>query len=152
MRLLAKQLKEVADPSIIIPTSRNIAETVDLSAEERDRLVTDAASQPAQILALDLSLRYINDEPDRHRSLAASWSGLRFARQRHNKCANYDTIRTGTCAPIVLARTSTASYSLLCLEETSLAREHFNKLGDAAVELLDCVRTDVESGNLHVAA
>lgn len=151
MRSLAEQLIAVADPSIIVPTSRNIAESVDLSAEERDSLVADAASLSAQILALASSLQDPDDEPDLYRSLAALWLEMRFAWQRQNMVANYDTIRTGTCEPIVLARASTASYFLLRLEAL-LAREHLDKLGDTAVELLDCVRTDVENGNLCVAA
>jgi len=151
MRSLAEQLIAVADPSIIIPTSRNIAESVDLSAEERDSLVADAASLSAQILALASSLQDPDDELDLYRSLAALWLELRFTWQRQNMVANYDTIRTGTCAPIVLARASAASYLLMRLESL-LAREHLDKLGDTAVELLDGLRTNVVTGNLHVAA
>ncbi len=151
MRSLAEQLLEVADSSIMVPTCRNIAESVDLNTTDKEELVADAASMSAQILSLAASLQDPDDEPDLYRSLAALWLELRFAWQRHNMVANYDTMRTGTCAPIVLARASVASYFLLRLEAL-LAREHLDKLGDTAVELLDSVRTDVESGNLGVTA
>ncbi len=151
MRSLAQQLLEVADPSIVVPTCRNIAESVDLNAREKEDLAAEAESLSAQITSLASSLQHPDDEPDLYRSLAALWLELRFAWQRHNMVANYDTIGTGSCAPIVLARASTASFFLQRIEAL-LAREHLDKLGDTAVELLDSVRTDVDSGNLGVAA
>ena len=151
MGSLAEQLSSVADASIIVPSCREIAESVDLSTEDRDGLVVDAATLSAQILALAASLQDPEDEPDLYRSLAALWLELRFAWQRHNMVANYDTIRTGTCAPIVLARASMASYVLLRIEAL-LAQEHLDKLGDTAVELLDSVRSDVERGDFRLAA
>ncbi len=151
MLSLAQQLLEVADSSVMVPTCRNIAESVELNAKEKESVMAESASLSAQIVSLATSLQHPDDEPDLYRSLAALWLELRFAWQRHNMVANYDTISTGTCAPIVLARASVASYFLLRLEAL-LTRQHLDKLGDSAVELLDSVRTDVESGNLSVAA
>ncbi len=151
MKPLAALLVDVADAAAVVPVCRNIAESVELSPAERDCVMNEAATVCEQLQALGQSLADPEDEADLYRSLAAMWLELRFAWQRHNLVANYDTIRTGTCAPIVLVRASVASYILQRIESL-LSTDHRDRLGDTAVQLLDVVRDEVEQGNLHVGA
>ncbi len=150
MSSLAKLLVDVADPTVIVMVVRNITETVELPPEQTAAVVGEARAVCEQLRALAASLEDPEDEPDLYRSLAAVWLELRFAWQRHNLVANYDTMRTGSCAPIVLARASTASYMLQRIEML-LSADHRDRLGDTAVQLLDVVRDEVAGGSLHVA-
>ncbi len=151
MKALAALLVDVADSKAVVPVCRNIAESVELSPAEREGVVKEAANVCQQLQALGESLADPEDEADLYRSLAAMWLELRFAWQRHNLVANYDTVRTGTCAPIVLVRASVASYILQRIESL-LSSDHRDRLGDTAVQMLDVVRDDVEQGNLRVGA
>jgi hypothetical protein len=149
MLTLSAQLLNVADLVVVGSVTRNIAESIELPAAERDALIVDAETLCVQITDLAHALHEDEDEHDLYTSLAALWLELRFVWQRHNLVANYNTMRAGTCAPIVLARASVASFVLQRIEQL-LDRQHLDKLGDSAVQLLDTVREDVERGNLHV--
>jgi hypothetical protein len=151
MDTLSAQLLQVADVDVVGSVTGNIAESVELSAAERDGLITDARTLCAQISDLATALHEDEDEHDLYTSLAALWLELRFVWQRHNLVANYNTMRSGTCAPLVLARASVASFVLQRIEQL-LDQTHRDRLGDSAVELLDTVRADVERGNLHVVS
>ena len=145
MTTLSAQLLQVADSSIVDSACRTITETVELTAAERAIVLTEVSRLCAQMVELSTALADIEDEPDLYRSLAALWLELRFTWQRHNLVANYNTIRTGTCSPMVLVRASVASY-LLDRMESLLERDHRDQLGDTAVQLLDVVRDDIERG------
>lgn len=143
MPTLASQLLRIADASVIATDTRTIAESLDLATEVRDQVVTDALRLCADITSLAEAMGEAEDEPELYRSLAALWLELRFEWQRHNLVANYGTMRTGDCPPLVMVRASVASYVLNRIEAL-LAREHLERLGDSAVEMLDTLREDVE--------
>lgn len=142
MSTLAEQLLRVADREIVTIASRSIIEEVHLATDQRELVLAESQELCAQIESLALALPLPEDEPELYRSLAALWLELRFQWQRHNLVANYDTVLKGECSPLVLVRASAASYMLSRIEEL-LAEEHRERLGDAAVEVLDRLREDV---------
>lgn len=143
MPTLAEQLSLVADPIVVRIAATSIADEVSLGEAERDDVVNTSLSLCTQIASLASAMSDPEDETELYRSLAALWLELRFQWQRHNLVANYDTMLKGGCAPIVLARASSASYMLNRIESL-LVEEHRFKLGDSAVEMLDRLREDVE--------
>ncbi len=143
MPTLAEQLSLVADPIVVRIAATSIADEVSLGEAERDDVVNTSLSLCTQIASLASAMSDPEDETELYRSLAALWLELRFQWQRHNLVANYDTMLKGGCAPIVLARASSASYMLNRIESL-LIEEHRFKLGDSAVEMLDRLREDVE--------
>jgi hypothetical protein len=143
MTSLASQLAQIANPDIITSDVRSITQSIELSADASDQVVADSLRLCADINSLASAMNEAEDEGELYRSLAALWLELRFEWQRHNLVANYETIRTGDCPPVVMVRASAASYVLQRIE-TLLAREHLDKLGDSAVDLLDVLREDVD--------
>lgn len=144
MPTLASQLIRIADATIIAADAGAIADTMELEAPLKEQVVGDALRLCADITSLAKAMgEDQEDEPELYRSLAALWLELRFEWQRHNLVANYGTIRTGECPPLVMVRASVASYMLNRIEAL-LARDHLDKLGDSAVDLLDTLREDVD--------
>lgn len=143
MSSLAAQLLRIADATIVAADIGAIAQSIDLDATARDMVVNDALRLCEDIQSLADAMNEVEDEPELYRSLAALWLELRFEWQRHNLVANYGTIRTGECPPLVLVRASAASYILQRIEAL-LARDHLDRLGDSAVSMLDVLREDVE--------
>lgn len=143
MPTLAARLAHIADEAIIAADIREITQTVEISAPAANDVVQDGLRLCADINALAQAMYEGEDEPELYRSLAALWLELRFEWQRHNLVANYETIRSGTCPPLVLVRASASSYILQRIE-TLLAREHLDRLGDSAVDLLEVLREDVD--------
>lgn len=143
MTSLASQLAHIADQTIISSDIRAITQSIDLSADASEQVVADSLRLCADINALADAMNEAEDEAELYRSLAALWLELRFEWQRHNLVANYETIRAGTCPPMVLVRASATSYVLQRIE-TLLAREHLDRLGDSAVDLLETLREDVD--------
>lgn len=143
MTSLASQLAHIADQTIISSDIRAITQSIDLSADASEQVVADSLRLCADISALADAMNEAEDEAELYRSLAALWLELRFEWQRHNLVANYETIRSGTCPPMVLVRASATSYVLQRIE-TLLAREHLDRLGDSAVDLLETLREDVD--------
>jgi len=143
MPTLAEQLSLVADSTVVRIAATSIADEVSLGEAERDDVVNTSLSLCTQIASLASAMSDPEDETELYRSLAALWLELRFQWQRHNLVANYDTMLKGGCAPIVLARASSASYMLNRIESLMI-EEHRFKLGDSAVEMLDRLREDVE--------
>jgi hypothetical protein len=150
MPTLASQLIRIADAAVIATDTRVIAESLELPADVRAQVVDDAMRLCSDITSLAEAMGEDEDEPELYRSLAALWLELRFEWQRHNLVANYDTMRTGTCAPLVMVRASVASYVLDRIEAL-LAQEHRDRLGDSAVDMLDALRTDVEHARVTSA-
>ena len=151
MPTLAEQLSLVADPDAVRIAARSITDEVALGDAERDDVIATSISLCAQIASLASAMSDPEDETELYRSLAALWLELRFQWQRHNLVANYDTMLKGGCAPIVLARASSASYMLNRIESL-LVEEHREKLGDSAVEMLDRLREDVERAATRTGA
>lgn len=142
MPTLAEQLLLVADLDAVQLAILSITDEVVLVDAERDDVIATSLSLCTQITWLANAMSDPEDETELYRSLAALWLELRFQWQRHNLVANYDTMLKGGCAPIVLARASSASYMLNRIESL-LVQEHREKLGDSAVEMLDRLREDV---------
>ncbi len=151
MPTLAEQLSLVADPAAVQVAVHSITDEVAVSDAERDDVLATARSLCTQISSLASAMSDPEDENELYRSLAALWLELRFQWQRHNLVANYDTMLKGSCAPIVLARASSASYMLNRIESL-LVEEHREKLGDSAVEMLDRLREDVERASTRAGA
>lgn len=143
MPTLAEQLSLVADQDAVRIAVHSIIDEVALGEVERADVSSTTLSLCTQIASLASAMSDPDDETELYRSLAALWLELRFQWQRHNLVANYDTMLKGSCAPIVLARASAASYMLDRIESLLVA-EHREKLGDSAVEMLDRLREDVE--------
>jgi len=149
MTSLASQLAHIADQTIISSDIRAITQSIDLSDDASEQVVADSLRLCADITALADAMNEAEDEVELYRSLAALWLELRFEWQRHNLVANYETIRSGTCPPMVLVRASATSYVLQRIE-TLLAREHLDRLGDSAVDLLETLREDVDRSRATV--
>lgn len=134
---------QIADATIVTSDIRSIAQSIELDEAAQAMVVNDALKLCDDISSLAEVMNEPEDEPELYRSLAALWLELRFEWQRHNLVANYGTIRTGECPPLVLVRASSASYVLQRIESL-LARDHLDRLGDSAVTMLDVLREDVE--------
>jgi hypothetical protein len=143
MPTLAAQLLRIADLDIITADTRAITDSVELDGLQREQVIVYATRLCADLHSLAQAMEEPEDEAELYRAVAAIWLELRFEWQRHNLVANYQTIRTGECPAALLARASAASY-LLQRIEMLLARDHLNRLGDSAVDMLDTLRDDVE--------
>jgi len=137
------QLAQIADEGIIASDVRAITHSIELPAHSAEQVVADSLRLCEDINALAYAMNEGEDEPELYRSLAALWLELRFEWQRHNLVANYETIRSGTCPPMVMVRASATSYMLERIESL-LERPHLDRLGDSAVDLLETLREDVD--------
>ncbi len=151
MLSLSARLLAVTDTIVVASICRNLVESVELREFERAEVIAEATRTYIRVTPLATAVDDPHDAPDLYRSLAALWLELRFEWRRHNMVANYETVRTGSCAPIVTVRASIASY-LLQRIESLLERDHRERLRDTAMELLDACRLDVERSSTTVCA
>jgi hypothetical protein len=143
MASIAERLLDRLSTDMVGELVAQVTTAAELNEHGALLLKGDAAMIGGSLRTLAQTLSDPEDEAELYPSLAAAWLELRFEWQRYNLIANYQTVRDGSCPPLVLARASLVSGILAQVEEL-LEEEHRQQLMSSAVGLLDELRADVE--------
>jgi len=141
---LALSLSAIADDPSLVPALVNLAESLNLNAEDTARLRAYAERKQWALTGLASALGDASSEDELYRCLASAWLEQRFEWQRCNMVVNYQAVRTGEPHPLTMALAGACSHVMQRLEELLNADDR-DRWSTFAVELITGASSDLAS-------